>query len=386
MAIVTGTPAADFIHRSGDGLVAPGIYTEIALSTAEADTIDGGEGDDLIYGDDGDDQIIGGLGADSLYGGVGNDSFVINSIAEISGLSEVIDGGAGSNRLEFHGPGGILDLSLATISNVSTLWLDQTLSEALTVRLTAAQLSGFSEQIQAGQEPADLVLVQSGSVLLSNVQISGIGSITGGSGNDLLDLTGQIGDLTLFGGRGDDSLTITGQGASARNAHYVLDGGSGNDRLASRDGLTTLLGGDGSDVLKGGKQKDVLQGGQGKDQLTGGGKQDILTGGGEKDLFILSQGKDSGPYANTRDIITDFNQAEGDRIDLRRMDGDTTVDGDGVFFLAGSAFTNTPGELIQFSDGNGNTILAGDSSGDGFPEFEILLQGGPVLTSADFIF
>ena len=386
MAVVTGTSTADFIHRSGDGLVAPGIFNEIAQSTALADVIDGGAGDDLIHGDDGDDEIIGGQGVDSLYGGGGNDTSVINSIAEISGLAEVMDGGAGSNRLEIHGPGGTIDLSLATFSSIRTLWLDQNLSEAMTVRLTAAQLSGFSERIHAGLDPVDLVLVQSGSVVLSNIQISGIESITGGNGNDLLDIAGQIGDLTLLGGRGDDTLTIGGRGAAAREALYILDGGDGSDRLTSRDGRSTLLGGDGRDVLKGGKKKDTLEGGQGKDQLTGGGKQDVLTGGGDRDLFILSQGKDSGPYAHTRDIIRDFNQEEGDRIDLSRMDGDTTVDGDGVFYLAGSAFTNRPGELIQFSDGDGNTILAGDSSGDGFPEFEFLLQGGPVLTSADFIF
>lgn len=145
MAIVTGTATADFIHRSGDGLVALGIFNEIAQSTALADAIDGGAGDDLIYGDDGDDQIIGGLGADNLYGGGGNDVFVINSIDEISGLEEVIDGGAGLNRLEIHGPGGMLDLSLATFSSITTLWLDQNPSEPITVRLTAAQLSGFSD-------------------------------------------------------------------------------------------------------------------------------------------------------------------------------------------------------------------------------------------------
>ncbi|MDH4384635.1 MAG: hypothetical protein QE280_04250 [Caulobacter sp.] len=77
MAMVTGTADADFIHRSGDGRVASAIYNEIASTTAGADDIDGGDGDDIIYGDDGDDQIIGGLGTDWLYGGEGDDSFLI---------------------------------------------------------------------------------------------------------------------------------------------------------------------------------------------------------------------------------------------------------------------------------------------------------------------
>lgn len=386
MAIVTGTENVDFIHRSGDGRTAAAIYNEIASATVGADVIDGGDGDDIIYGDDGDDQIIGGLGADKLYGGEGDDSFVINDIAEIDGLGEILDGGGGAfNRLQFHGAGGAVDLSLATISSITSFEAYLDAPGGLQVTLTAGQLAGFSAGLFGTGGMVDLLLAESGSVAFSNVQISGIRSITGGNGNDLLDIAGQIWGLTLNGGAGSDVMSITGRGPGVKTALYVMDGGEGDDRLTSRDGLNTLLGGQGRDILKGGKLKDSLDGGEGKDQLTGGGKQDILTGGSGRDLFILSQGKDSSPYVNERDIITDFSQDEGDRIDLSRMDGDTTIDGDGAFFLGGSSFTNRPGELIQFTDGSGNTILAGDSSGDGFAEFEILLNGAPVLVASDFI-
>ena len=386
MAMVTGTADADFIHRSGDGRVASAIYNEIASTTAGADVIDGGDGDDIIYGDDGDDQIIGGLGTDWLYGGEGDDSFLIKDLAEIDGLAETLDGGGGAfNRLQILGTGGSVDLSLAMISNITSFEAFLDAPGALQVTLTANQLAGFSAGLFGTGGTVDLFLDGSGSVVFSNIQISGIRSISGGAGNDRFDMTGQIWDLTLNGGSGSDILSINSQGPGAKTALYVLDGGEGDDRLTSRDGLNTLLGGPGRDSLKGGKLKDRLDGGEGKDELTGGGKQDILTGGSGKDLFILSQGKDSAPYAGQRDIITDFSRADGDRIDLSRMDGDTTIDGEGAFFLGGSSFTNRPGELIQFTDGSGNTILAGDSSGDGFAEFEILLNGALILTSADFI-
>ena len=386
MANVTGTAVADFIHMSGDGRVAAGIYNEIAQVTAGADVIDGGDGDDIIYGEDGDDLIVGGLGTDKLYGGEGDDAFVINDLAEIDGLAEILDGGAGSfNRLEVFSDCGSVDLSLATISNIQSFEAYVGAPGVLQVTLTAAQLAGFSAGLLGTGGTVDLLLTGSGSVVFSTVQILGIRSISGGTGNNRFDISGQIWDLNLNGGSGSDVLTISGKGLAAKTALFVLDGGDGDDRLTSRDGLNTLIGGAGRDILKGGKLKDTLIGGDGKDELTGGGKQDTLTGGSGKDLFILSQGKDSAPYSSQRDIITDFSQSEGDRIDLSRMDGDTTVDGDGVFFLGGSAFTNRPGELIQFTDGSGNTILAGDSSGDGFAEFEILLNGALVLTSADFI-
>src|SRR5215204_4820955 len=113
MATVNGTPDKDFIHRAGDGNLPPPGYNEVTGDTTGNDTIDGKEGDDIIYGDGGNDQIIGGLGTDTLFGGDGNDIFLVTEIAQIDGLAEVMDGGAGNNTLFLSHLEGTVDISEA---------------------------------------------------------------------------------------------------------------------------------------------------------------------------------------------------------------------------------------------------------------------------------
>lgn len=68
---------------------------------------------------------------------------------------------------------------------------------------------------------------------------------------------------------------------------------------------TYVLGGSGDDHLIGGHGDDVLVGGRGNDVLAGGGGGDDLVGGSGADRFLVGQGKD---------VITDFNPSEGDRL------------------------------------------------------------------------
>ena len=66
-----------------------------------ADTLNGGQGDDILFGNGGADTLnggagfdilIGGAGADNLTGGAGNDQFVI-----LSGDSPAVISGSGNN-------------------------------------------------------------------------------------------------------------------------------------------------------------------------------------------------------------------------------------------------------------------------------------------------
>ena len=57
MATVNGTPGKDFIHRAGDGRIAPAGYNDITGVTTGDDTINGLAGDDIIFGDSGDDVL-----------------------------------------------------------------------------------------------------------------------------------------------------------------------------------------------------------------------------------------------------------------------------------------------------------------------------------------
>lgn len=81
------------------------------------------------------------------------------------------------------------------------------------------------------------------------------------------------------------------------------------------------------DVIDARGGRDTIKGGAGDDMLTGGRGHDHLTGGAGADHFVLTHAG--------RDLITDFDRTEGDRIDLsafalkrrdiRIVDGDTAT-------------------------------------------------------------
>jgi hypothetical protein len=81
------------------------------------------------------------------------------------------------------------------------------------------------------------------------------------------------GDITIIpsvdGGAGDDDLSGLG----------FLNGGDGNDTVKGLDIGATLTGGDGDDLLVGGAGDDTLDGGPGNDLLIGNDGTDTLIGG-----------------------------------------------------------------------------------------------------------
>lgn len=179
---------------------------------------------------------------------------------------------------------------------------------------------------------------------------AGDDTLIGGGGNDYLD-SGEyyglssayfqgnepLGNDVLIGGTGDDVYTVnsTGDGRYANSRwHRITEyfnqgqdtvnadlswtltenveklnlsgnqpskgyGNNLNNRITGNQANNNLLGGNGNDTLIGNRGNDTLDGGLGKDSLTGGGSADA---------FLFSS-------ANAGiDIITDFNQAEGDKI------------------------------------------------------------------------
>jgi Ca2+-binding RTX toxin-like protein len=178
---------------------------------------------------------------------------------------------------------------------------------------------------------------------------------TGGGGRDLLvDLE------CLVGGGGNDTLYGTKYG-------NIIHGGAGNDTIFGRGGIDYLTGGAGDDVLVGGADRDRMRGSEGAD------------------IFRLESLSDSAPGWR-RDVIVDFDGAEGDRIDLSLLDADAAQLGDQAFFLAGTgAFGGTAGELRYRHEG-GLTIIAGDVDGDAVADFEIELVGTIAIEARDFLF
>lgn len=232
-------------------------------------------------------------------------------------------------------------------------------------------LTNTSDVVQDLKEViADLQAIGGGVPQLDSlIQLVGVlEGIVDSAGGVLTDLHGALRDV--------NDIRVGTSGADTINGWLgddQLDGGAGNDQLS---------GGTGSDLLKGGAGNDAIKGGLGADILIGGAGTDTLTGGAGADTFRFLASPESA-VGNGRDVITDFNHVEGDKIDLSAIDANSNflAFGNQAFtFIGSAAFHNVAGEL-RFTGG----IVAGDTNGDGRADFEIRVETHVALVAADFV-
>ena len=224
--------------------------------------------------------------------------------------------------------------------------------------------------------------------------------LMGGTDNDMLH--GDMGSDTLEGGAGADMLDggdgmdwASYAGAADRVRIDMTGAVSGigdglGDTLMNIENVegsrwADAIWGDGMDnMLSGGMRSDRLYGRDGNDMIDGGIGNDALygNGGGEgMDRFIFFNQADSAP--GMADRITDFTMNE--RIELSRIDGDTTMAGNQDLMFVGSAdFTGTAGELRAFDNGT-DTIIQADTDGDSMADFQLVLTGVHMLDSDNFL-
>ncbi len=111
-----------------------------------------------------------------------------------------------------------------------------------------------------------------------------------GDGDDALTLSAPLPSV-LQGGLGNDALTLT---ALTPGLASTLDGGEGDDALASAAGADVLLGGPGFDSLVGADGDDRLDGGTGGDSADGGaGADSIVLRDRLPDTAVCGSGRDT---------------------------------------------------------------------------------------------
>lgn len=131
----------------------------------------------------------------------------------------------------------------------------------------------------------------------------------------------------------------------------MVNAKGGNDYIVTGAGDDLINGGWGNDRPLGGRGNDVIDGGVSNDRLIGGEHNDTLTGGAGADTFVFAAG-------DGRDVITDFDAAEGDRLLLLDLDSYTFKDmvGSGMVHQEGAdLYINTGTYSIYLED----TLLAG---------------------------
>ena len=293
------------------------------------DTLGGEAGNDILDGGNGNDRLVGGTGIDTLNGGDGNDILVIDNAGDSA------TGGTGIDTLQFTAIG--LTYSVA----------------------------------------GDIEIVTNAT----------------NSGNNV-NITLNALDNSYGGGAGTDRVSA-GEGADTvygRGANDILIGEGGNDRLFGEVGADNLLGGNGDDLLYGGADGDLIDGEAGNDTIYGDAGNDIirgsggvdhLFGGADADRFFFIAGE-TGTTLATADRIRDFSRGQGDRIDLTGFDAVAGGADDAFRFIGSGAFTGSAGEL-RAAVSAGQTLVSGDTDGDGVADFLIRLDGVHTLTAGDFI-
>lgn len=128
-------------------------------------------------------------------------------------------------------------------------------------------------------------------------------------------------------------------------------GGQGNDGL---------LGNEVGNILDGQDGNDQIYGYEGDDTIIGGNGSDLMSGGAGADTFVLDS-LDAG------DLITDFNGAEGDMIDLSGLVGEADAP---LSFVEGG-FTGAAGEVTYVG---GNLMM--DGNGDGAADYSVAIING----------
>jgi Ca2+-binding RTX toxin-like protein len=217
-----------------------------------------------------------------------------------------------------------------------------------------------------------------------------------GGGNDtvVLPMTGGYElapDVTWnpirFFNAGAGSDTVTGGDGNDRvaggSANDLLKGAAGSDTLWGQSGNDRLIGGSGHDRLNGHAGLDRLSGGDGDDGLVGGLGRDILAGGFGRDVFAFDD-RHTGASQKTADYIVDLDGALGDRLDLSRVDANTSARGDQAFTFIGEKGAFTQAGQVRYQQTGTDTWLYLNTDADSAAEAVIRLKGSLDLSKAWF--
>ncbi|MBN8451136.1 MAG: M10 family metallopeptidase C-terminal domain-containing protein [Candidatus Accumulibacter sp.] len=344
----TATSSATYYLLAQDAWTGTGSYTISAITFAgrtitgdeAANRLTGTLGDDVLYGlggadvlsgDGGDDRLDGGTGADAMSGGNGNDIYVVDNAAD--SVSETSAAG-GVDRIE-----SLVSFTLGT--NLENL-----------------VLTGNADSNGTGNSQSNQLTGNSGNNVLDGK--AGLDTFAGGSGNDtyLLDMEGELANVTENAGQGTDTLTVLYANPLAAKS-IALTGNLANieNVLLSGAGLFNVLGNGLANVLTGNALANRLDGGAGIDTLIGG------AGG---DTYVVDQVGDV--LVETSSLASEIDTVEswvswGLGANLENL----TLLGSGNLAATGNALNNTltgNAGANRLDGGLGADILLGGAGDD----------------------
>ena len=321
MATVNGTSGNDFVHVLGDGLVAPGGYSDNTGATDSEDTINSGLG-----------------GSDIIHAGAGNDTINFGNDLD---ASDQVDGGFDFDVLAIYDQTSVV-FGANSLTSIEEIYLP---ALSLPVGFAGFQsLTMNDANVTAGN-----TLLVDGSQLSSDTFFTFDGSAE------------SDGHFTIYGGQGSDTLT----GGKQKDIFHLEYGG--NDTATSGGGIDIFYFGDAftaADTVIADKSAG------GRIELFGTSYAGGITLGATTMRNVTDLWLDGG--ANYTITLNDGNVAKGKLLTV-----------DGYFLAAGKSLTfdgsaETDGSL-RLDGGDGNDVLVGGAKADTFDLFaegNIIFGGG----------
>jgi Ca2+-binding RTX toxin-like protein len=317
---------ATIVGGSGnDSLDASGATAGFYLSGGSA-------GNDTFVGSAFNDTIAGNGGTDSIVTGNGDNLVIFATSAELFSAATVA-GGTGDDTLSFTTQGqALIDGDFIHVDNVEAIQFADGMGSSAVLAGTA-NTAGISSLF--GGTGNDSLTVDS--------TIYTAPTFDGSAGTDVLSLSNDTAVLTnaFFLNLSSVESFITANGNNditvGNNGILSITGGTGDDILnaAARTTGVTLLGGLGEDTLTGGSGGSRQQGWGGIS--TANVSEDTLTGGAGTDVFVLGSaagnayGLDSNPALNKNAEITGFAMTTDIfELSLNGQSGGVTVAADSV--------------------------------------------------------
>ncbi|MDA7419398.1 cadherin-like domain-containing protein, partial [Tritonibacter multivorans] len=303
-------PVSRIVIDHGEGDYNSGIWfsdvyfdaPEGVVDTGEPgdDTIDGGEGADLIYGQDGDDSILGGSGEDTIYGdGTGELTYAYTATADVTKQASFTnqDGDVVTHTVTS---------SIGTPDTVAYNGLDGYWVANSNDGDNETHTHSFSQEV-AGTSIAfngtnigeEWFIVLDGVTLDLNEAIAeGLVTLNDPSGDYAITANGAVTGLIVAGSGVDPAvatLDIQIPFTSLQIQHVDTDGatsfGTAYEISAYTDVLSTTEF-TGNDTIDGGADADLIYGQQGDDSLLGGTGDDTIYGDSGSAGSVVSGGED----------------------------------------------------------------------------------------------
>ncbi|MBY4892336.1 tandem-95 repeat protein [Rhodobacteraceae bacterium N5(2021)] len=375
--LIYGQDDADTITGgTGDDTIDGGVDDDSILGGQGDDVIEGGHGQDFIQGNIGDDEISGGRGSDTLEGNAGDDTI-------IGGAGDSIIGGGDADSIFIDqdevDENGDNDTAIFVEGNTfgddnDTLDLTDFVAHRNLVETPDGDGDSTSGSVEVQNDEGEWVEVTFGEIenLLLPPQAPD-GVVDGEEFDEVMDplyddsngptdgggdiIDGPDGDDDSIRGNGGDDTINAGEGDD------TVDGGDDNDSVLGGNGDDIVMGGDGDDTVRGEEGDDTVSGGDGNDSVTGGAGDDVLDGGEGDDSLTGGSGDDTIDGGLGNDTITGSTGADS----ITDLDGDNEINSDnpGSFNpdlgvpigTTGTGFIVTPGDD---PDDNKDTITTGD--------------------------